>query len=68
MMTDPTPTCSDNLDFDCEFRAANDTGEAAHVRVHRQILIIARAIGKQMAREQLTSPEPANDNMPEDEP
>ena len=68
MMADPTPTGTDDPDTDCELRAANDTGEAATVRVHNQILTIARAIGRQMAREHLNSLLPANDNDPEDQP
>jgi len=65
-MTDPTPTCTDNPNLDRELCAANDAGEAATVKIHRQILIIARAIGRQMAREHLNSLLPANDNDPED--
>ena len=67
-MADPTPTGSDDPDSNCEHYAANDTGEAATVRVHRQILTISRAIGRQMAREHLKSLRPANDNDPEDQP
>ena len=68
MMADPTPSGSDEPTSICELRAANDTGEAATVRVDRQILTIARAIGRQMAREHLKSLLPANDNDPEDQP
>ena len=68
MMADPTPTSSHDPDADCELRAANDAGETATVKVHRQILTIARAIGRQMAREHLKSLLPANDNDPEDQP
>ncbi len=68
MMADPTPTSTDNPDLHCELRAANDSGETATIRVHNQILTIARAIGRQMAREHLKSLLPANDNDPEDQP
>ena len=68
MIADPTPNDSDEPSSNCELRVANDPGEAATVRVHRQILTIARAIGRQMAREHLQSLLPANDNDPEDQP
>ena len=68
MMADPTPTGSGEPSSNCDLRAANDSGDVATVRVHRQILTIARAIGRQMAREHLKSLRPANDNDPEDQP
>ena len=68
MIADPTRSGSDEPSSNCELHAANDAGETATVTVHSQILTIARAIGRQMAREHLKSLLPANDNDPEDQP
>ena len=68
MIADPTPNGCDEPSSHCELRVANDTGETATVTVHSQILTIARAIGRQMAREHLKSLLPANDNDPEHQP
>jgi hypothetical protein len=46
---------------------ANDNGGAAAVAIDPRILIIARAIGRQIAREQLDTLPAANDNRPDDE-
>ena len=48
-------------------KAANDNGGAAAAPIDPRILIIARAIGRQIAREQLDQLHPANDNTPSDE-
>ena len=64
MMADKPHSCSD----DQQLRAVNDNGTDARATIDPRLLTIARAIGKQMAREQLTLAEPANDNDPEDEP
>lgn len=45
----------------------NDNGEAATAPIDPRILIIARAIGRQMARDQLDTLPVANDNRPSDE-
>ena len=46
---------------------ANDTGVKAAVPVDPRILMIARAIGRQIARDQLATLPAANDNGPDDE-
>jgi len=46
---------------------ANDNGEAAAAPIDPRILIIARAIGRQIAREQLDELRAANDDTPNDE-
>ena len=48
-------------------KPANDNGSAAAASIDPRILIIARAIGRQIAREQLDNLRGANDNGPEDE-
>ena len=46
--------------------AANDNGDGMRAaRIDKAVLRIARLIGRQMAREQLEHPCPANDNRPE---
>ena len=47
--------------------AANDNGTDARTSVDPRILVIARAIGRQIAREQLHQMQAANDNTPRDE-
>lgn len=46
---------------------ANDNGEAAASPIDPRILMIARAIGRQIARDQLATLPAANDNRPDDE-
>jgi hypothetical protein len=46
---------------------ANDNARAAAAPIDPRILIIARAIGRQIAREQLDTLPAANDNRPNDE-
>jgi len=49
-------------------RPANDNGSStAATRIDPRILIIARAIGRQIAQEQLDSLQAVNDTRPEDE-
>jgi hypothetical protein len=48
-------------------KPANDNGSATAASIDPRILTIARAIGRQIAREQLDNPQAANDNSPEDE-
>ena len=46
---------------------ANDNGGKAAVPIDPRILVIARAIGRQIARDQLATLAAANDNGPDDE-
>jgi len=48
-------------------KPANDNGSAAAAPIDPRILIIARAIGRQIARDQLDALLAANDNRPGDE-
>ena len=48
-------------------KAANDNGGAAVAPIDPRILIIARAIGRQIAREQLDELHAANDDTPNGE-
>ncbi len=47
--------------------AANDNGTDVRTTVDPRILAIARAIGRQIAREQFHQLQAANDNTPRDE-
>ena len=47
--------------------AANDNGTDARPTVDPRILVVARAIGRQIAREQLKQMQAANDNTPRDD-
>ena len=47
--------------------AANDNGADERPTVDPRILVVARAIGRQIAREQLNQMETANDNTPRDD-
>ena len=48
-------------------KPANDNARAAAAPIDPRVLIIARAIGRQIAREQLHTLPAANDNRPDDE-
>ena len=48
-------------------KPANDNSGAAAAPIDPRILIIARAIGRQIARKQLDTLPAANDNRPDDE-
>ena len=48
-------------------KPANDNGGATAAAIDPRILIIARAIGRQIARDQLDTLREANDNRPNDE-
>jgi len=48
-------------------KPANDNGDATVASIDPRILSIARAIGQQIAREQIDSQKAVNDNRPEDE-
>jgi hypothetical protein len=48
-------------------KPANDNGGAAAAPIDPRILIIAGAIGRQIARDQLDTLPAANDNRPDDE-
>jgi hypothetical protein len=50
-----------------ELKAANDDGGTGAGTVDPRILVIARAVGRQIAREHLRDWQAANDNGPEDE-
>jgi hypothetical protein len=50
-----------------ELEAANDDGGTGAATVDPRILVIARAVGRQIAREHLRDWQAANDNGPEDE-
>ena len=47
--------------------AANDNGQVPRESIDTRIFLIARALGRQIAREQLENAEAANDNSPTDE-
>ncbi len=47
--------------------AANDDGSDAKPTVDPRILVVARTIGRQIAREQLHQLQAANDNTPRDD-
>jgi hypothetical protein len=62
------PTLSETEASDSSLEAGNDNGDAtAGGSIDPRILTIARAIGQQIAREQLDSLQAANDNKPGDE-
>jgi hypothetical protein len=48
-------------------KPANDNAWAAAARIDPRILVIARAIGRQIARDQLDTLPAANDNRPDDQ-
>lgn len=48
-------------------RPVNDNGSATGGSIDPRILVIARAIGRQIAQEQLANLQAANDTRPEDE-
>jgi hypothetical protein len=50
-----------------ELEAGNDNGGMGATTINPRILVVARAIGRQIAREQLRDWQAANDNRPEDE-
>jgi hypothetical protein len=49
-------------------KAANENAEGAATPIDPRIVVIARTIGRQIAREQLDRLQAANDNGQEDEP
>ena len=51
-----------------ELKVGNDDGGVGAIWIDARILVIARAVGRQIAREQLHSCQVANDNDPEHEP
>jgi hypothetical protein len=59
MMEDDAPEAQPPLP-----QAANDNNGASAALIDARILTIARALGRQIAREQLKSMRPANDNGP----
>ena len=68
MMADQPDSRSSNQRSDCELRAVNDSGDSQQTTIDPRLLTVARAIGKQMAREHFNALKPANDNEAEDAP
>ena len=67
MMPDDSPSpCPETEIPSSRPRPANDSGDAT-AYIDPRILIIARTIGRQIAREQLDNLQAANDNRYEDE-
>lgn len=51
-----------------ELKVGNDDGGVGAISIDPRILVIARAVGRQLAREQLGKRQAANDNTSEDKP
>ena len=51
-----------------ELKVGNDNGGMGAITIDPRILVIARAVGRQIAREQLSKRQAANDNTSKDEP
>ena len=51
-----------------ELKAGNDNGGMDATTIDPRILVIARTVGRRLAREQLGKRQAANDNTSEDEP
>jgi hypothetical protein len=51
-----------------ELKVGNDDGGTGAISIDPRILVIARAVGRQLAREKLGKQQAANDNTSEDEP
>jgi hypothetical protein len=51
-----------------ELKVGNDDGGMAAITIDPRILVIARAVGRQLAREKLGKQQAANDNTSKDEP
>lgn len=50
-----------------ELRVGNDDGGTGAISIDPRLLVIARAVGRQLAREKLGKQQAANDNTSEDE-
>ena len=68
MIADETPFHSDNEPTGDLIPAANDNAAARTTGMDPRILAIARAIGRQIAREQMRLLQAHNDNDRKDEP
>jgi hypothetical protein len=51
-----------------ELKVANDDGGVGAISIDPRILVIARAVGRQLAREKLDKQQAVNDNTSEHEP
>jgi hypothetical protein len=66
MIADETPPQSLDEPQKHPSAAANDNNGALTAAIDPHILTVARALGRQIAREELKSRRAANDNNPED--
>jgi hypothetical protein len=68
MIADESPPSRSDIEAQSPLlKPANDNGGAAATPIDPRILIIARAIGRQIAREQLDELPAANDNRRDDQ-
>lgn len=51
-----------------ELKVGTDDGSVGAISIDPRILVVARAVGRQLAREQLGKRQAANDNTSEDKP
>jgi hypothetical protein len=66
MIPDEIPPRRTEVEAPCgELDAANDDDGMGSTKIDPRILVIARAVGRQLAREQLGNRQAANDNTPE---
>ena len=68
MIADETPALPDDDLAEPQIKATNDNGTETASALDPRILAIARAIGRQIAREQMRTLRAANDNVRRDEP
>jgi hypothetical protein len=68
MIADEIPPHRQRDPSEQHFEAADDNDGACKTSVDPRLLTIARAIGRQIAREELVSLKAANDNNPEGAP
>ena len=66
MIVDETPPRSNDENPAFRIDAANDNGPDSPSSIDPRILVIARAIGRLIAREQASQHKPANDNSKDD--
>jgi hypothetical protein len=66
MIADETPPQPLDEPQNLALAAANDNDDTSAAAIDPHILTIARAIGRQIAREEMMSRRAANDNNPED--
>jgi hypothetical protein len=65
MIPDESPLRPETEALVPRLKPANDNGGPAAAAIDPRILIIARAIGRQIARDQLDTLREANDNRPQ---